>query len=361
MGNQKALTRTVSVCVVVTFFAAAAVLFGRPAAASFHLMKIVEVYQSGQQNSEFIELQMYAAGQNGVAGKTVKVYGPDGAETGSFTFPGNVSNGANQARILLATEAAEFEFGVQADFRITEAMQFFGGAVCFEDIDCVAWGEYAGDTSRTGSPFSPENGLEANRSMTRDTSGGSNASRLDADDDTDDSAADFEHATPTPTSNGSSEPTPSESGSDSPSPTDGGTSSPSPTQTPVGDPPNADATITRPGWNETYRAGRLTTFKGTARHETGEDFRVFIALRQKLKSGSCKWLTGAGRFRRDGCRSRADHLLRARGSGRWRYELDDRLASSRRSRIAKYTLYAEAECGCSPFQGLRDRHPFEIR
>ena len=32
-------------------------VFSRTAEASFHLMKIVEVYQGGQQNSEFIELQ----------------------------------------------------------------------------------------------------------------------------------------------------------------------------------------------------------------------------------------------------------------------------------------------------------------
>ena len=314
-------------------------------------MKIVEVYQGGQQNSEFIELQMYSAGQNGVSGKAVKVFGTDGAETGSFTFPNNMPNGDNQAHILLATEAAEFEFGVEADLRITEAMNAFGGAVCFEDIDCVAWGEYSGDRSRTGNPFSPANGLEANQSMTRDTSGGNNASRLDAGDDTNDSAADFDHAAPTPTSNRSSEPSPT--GSESPS------SSPS---EPHGDPPNASATITRPRWKRTYAARDLPTFKGTANHsDESQDFTVFVALRQKMKSGACKWLNRSGGFKKDGCKASDQHELRAKGQSRWTYKLDDPLRPSRRARITGYTLFARAECNCSPFGGRGDKHPFEIR
>ena len=239
--------------VAATSLLTSALFFGRSAQASFHLMKIVEVFQGGQQNSEFIELQMHSNGQNGVSGKSVTVFGPDGTQTGKFTFPNNVSNGANQAHILLATPAAEQEFFVEADLEITESMQFFGGAVCFEDIDCVAWGEYSGNTSQTGPPFSPENGLAADKSMTRDTSGGNNPSRLDAGDDTDNSAADFDNAQPTPTNNSSSGPSPSGTGA-SPS----NTASPSPQP----DGPNAEATINRPRWKGTYKARELLTFKG---------------------------------------------------------------------------------------------------
>lgn len=164
--------------------------------AAFHLMSIREVYvgPSATPNVQYIQLQMYASGQNSVSGHPVVVYNAAGIAVATYTFTANVANGANQAYILIATTDAEATFGVKADLLMAPVIDPAGGKVCFEDIDCFSWGNYAGDSvnpSPSGNPFRPMGGLAPDSATRRDSSGGSNTNALDAGDDTDDSAADF--------------------------------------------------------------------------------------------------------------------------------------------------------------------------
>jgi hypothetical protein len=172
-----------------------------PAQAVFHLMKIREVYASAANpGSEFVELQMYAAGQNFVQGHAVHFYSAS-TNSPTATFDANVPNGQTQSTILIASVQAETEFGVQADKEITLMPSDFdptGGAVCFENIDCVSWGSFSGSPmSPTGTPAPaiPE-GSSLERSIAPNC-----PTLLENADDTNDSLTDFGIATPTPRNN----------------------------------------------------------------------------------------------------------------------------------------------------------------
>ena len=177
----------------------AVLLLPATAVASFHLNKIREVYpgDAADPDSEFIELQMFAPGQNLVGGHAVTAYGPGGDEV--YTFDGNVASGQNQRTILLASPEAEAEFGVSADLAIDKhALEVSGGAVCFDSIDCVSWGNFADPLpSPVGMNAGP---IPDGMSLERSISPGCET-LLEAGDDTNDSATDFFAATPSPRSN----------------------------------------------------------------------------------------------------------------------------------------------------------------
>jgi len=180
-----------------------------PAQAVFHLMKVREVFAgtAEQPAAQFVELQMYSSGQSVVTGHDVTVFDAAGEEVGSFTFTQPVENSADNAYILVATSEAEATFGVTADLTMTPVIAAAGGKVCFAtDVDCVSWGNYSGDKEGTGTPFNGTTGLVPGQSMERRLSGGDEADNLDTGDDTDDSAADFHSASPSPTSNSGAEP-----------------------------------------------------------------------------------------------------------------------------------------------------------
>jgi hypothetical protein len=185
--------------------AALLLLLIAPAArATFHLIQIREVYPGSAANpaAEYVELQMFASGQNLVKGHFVRTYDGGGNETGTSAFSANVTRDANQSTLLLATPQAEEQFGIVADAPLSPAGQLSpaGGAVCWEAIDCVSWGTF-GKTppSPTGSPVVPAgipDGMAIRRSIDR-----SCATALDSSDDTDNSAADFAVASPAPRPN----------------------------------------------------------------------------------------------------------------------------------------------------------------
>jgi hypothetical protein len=173
-----------------------------PAPAAFHLMKVVEVFAGTATgaNADFVELQMYAPGQNFVSGHTLHLYTPPTNPGEPFsrqdcTIPANVSNGTDQAHILFATAEAQSLF-VTADFTMPPLLSGDGGAVCFENIDCVAWGPFSGST--TSPAGIPEPAIPPDKSIHRDLKG----STLENADDTNDSAADFAPADRDPTANG---------------------------------------------------------------------------------------------------------------------------------------------------------------
>jgi len=186
-------------------------LASAPARAAFHLMKVVEVFPGtpAAPEAQYVVLQMYFANQNVVSGHSIIVYDAGGREITRFTFAVNVPSGLNQAKILIATPEAASLFSVPADLEMTPSIPADGGKICFDGIDCVAWGSYT-STVGVGTPFNsaaapvpaqPNRGLVAGKAIKRrlDISGSPTA--LEAADDTDSSSSDFVFAAPAPRNN----------------------------------------------------------------------------------------------------------------------------------------------------------------
>jgi cysteine-rich repeat protein len=190
----------VSRAAVASLFASAAF----SAQASFHLMKVVEVFPgtAASPSAQYVVIQMFATGENFVGGHAITVF--DSADTlvGTFTFAGNVANGSNQSKILIATSQAQAFFGVTADLTMTAALISAGGKVCWAGtLDCVAWGAYTGGTAGVGTPFNAATGLESGKAAIRRLDIAGSATVLDAGDDTDNSASDFIFGLPAPRNN----------------------------------------------------------------------------------------------------------------------------------------------------------------
>ncbi|MFL6593748.1 MAG: FG-GAP-like repeat-containing protein [Luteimonas sp.] len=180
------------------------VLASAPALSTFHLMKVVEVFPgtAASPNAQYVVIQMYASGQNLVGGHAITVFNAAGTQTGSFTFPGNLPNGANQAKILIATTQAESFFNLTADLVMSASVLSAGGKVCWAGtLDCVAWGSYHGGSAGVGTPFNASSGLTSGRAAARRLNISGSSTVLDAGDDTDNSANDFVFATPAPRNN----------------------------------------------------------------------------------------------------------------------------------------------------------------
>ena len=182
---------------------AGALASATPAAATFHLMQIREIYagSSSAPEAEYVELQMWASAQNLVDGHVLRSYDAAGKVTATSSFSRDVSGEANQSTLLLATPQAEAQFGVAADAPLAaKSFSPAGGAVCWEAIDCVAWGSFSGTLpSPAASPAAPTgipDGMALRRSITRGC-----ATLLDPLDDNDNSAADFAVVFPLPRPN----------------------------------------------------------------------------------------------------------------------------------------------------------------
>jgi hypothetical protein len=180
-----------------------------PAQAIFHLMKIREVYpgtSGATHNDAFIELQMFAAGQNFVAGHEVTTYGPAGGTPHSYPIPGNVPNGESQRTILIGGSAVGDSDADFQDVGLGPAISPSGGAVCFPDAeppDCVSWGNFTGNASLpppgAGTPVAPA-GIPDGSSIERSIAPNC-PTLLENADDTNDSLTDFGIAAPTPRNN----------------------------------------------------------------------------------------------------------------------------------------------------------------
>jgi hypothetical protein len=147
-----------------------ALLSAPPALADHHEMKIREVSpgSSSLPNLEYVELQMYSAGQNFLAGNgvTVTLYGSTGIVTETTALATNVPNGQSQRRVLVGTVNLEDMFGTAADpdfeFPAQDNLDPNGGAACFNSaaffgaLDCVSWGNFSGTPpDETGGNVSP--------------------------------------------------------------------------------------------------------------------------------------------------------------------------------------------------------------
>jgi len=166
-------------------------------------MMVREVYAGSiaQPGSEYVELQMWAPGQSFVAGHSIDVFDASGSPVGSATFAGDVPGDANQSTLVAATPAAEAEFGIVADAGLAPSLlKPAGGAVCWETLDCVAWGSFAGSAKlAVGQPAAPA-GIPSGMALRRTISPGC-PTLLEPGDDHDDSAADFSLVFPSPRPN----------------------------------------------------------------------------------------------------------------------------------------------------------------
>src|SRR5262249_20009265 len=130
-------------------------------------------------------------------------YNAAGTEVGRTTFAANVANGANQMTLFVATSAAETLFNLTSDKQMTSPfIDRSGGKVCWDALDCFAWGAYTGPAgiggTAVGTPFPAlQPGVAAHRRL--DISG--SPTLLEAGDDTGNSATDFVAAFPLPVTN----------------------------------------------------------------------------------------------------------------------------------------------------------------
>jgi hypothetical protein len=182
--------------------ASCALLAAPSALATFHLMKIREVYAGSSlaPEAKYVELQMFAGGQNHVKGHSLRTYNASGGLVGTSTFAADVTNGANQSTILLATAAAESQFGLVADAPLASpsGLSAAGGAVCWEELDCVSWGSFAG--ALPGAAGTPATAIPDGTALRRTIAPGC-ATLLEGSDDSNDSATDFAVASPAPRPN----------------------------------------------------------------------------------------------------------------------------------------------------------------
>ena len=193
--------------------AAALAALAAPALASFHLLRIVQVYGGDESHpdGQFVVLQGCSDFQNLVSGHPVVFFDAAGVEVGSATFAADLPDtGTNQKKVLIASSSAEAAFGVAADLRMPAGLLLSGGKVCFDPafplhgVDCFAWGDYAAlPDPAVGNPFDPVGGLPRGDAPSRDLAAGGGTTTLECSapptgDDSDDSAADFDAGAPGP-------------------------------------------------------------------------------------------------------------------------------------------------------------------
>lgn len=195
-----------------TVACAACGLLAAPAQASFHDIKIREVFLGTVANSfddTYVVLQAFTGGQNVLGGHTLFADNLFGTNPISCTFPNGYSapNSSNQMTVLIGDTASP----VTPDYECGDLSNPIGdggngGAVCWgtdqpSPLDCVTWGNYTGPAlgSPTGTPAPViPVGMAIRRTITPNC-----PTLLEAADDTDDSATDFSLATSNPRNNAS--------------------------------------------------------------------------------------------------------------------------------------------------------------
>jgi hypothetical protein len=184
--------------------AAAALALGlaAPAHATYHLMSIREVAPNpGGPDTSYIELQMYAAGQNHVNGHAVNFYTATGSLLASFALTKDVDNSDNNRTILigdtLTSGTPDFTYPMLSD-----AVQTYGpgGAACWDIVDCVSWGNFTGAALLPSPTGTPAPAITSASALVRSITPGC-ATLLEPGDDTNNSATDFSLAPPSPRNN----------------------------------------------------------------------------------------------------------------------------------------------------------------
>jgi hypothetical protein len=188
------------------------------ALASNHLIKIREVYPGSLAHTgdEYVDLQMYAPGQNFFNhGTTTTLYDASGNATTTFTTSSatpNPPNGASQDYVLIATQGAVDDFAlapVGYIFSPGDHLSPAGGAACYVSSDgvtlsqyrdCVSWGSFNGTLpSPTGGAADSAAGIPDGDALNRSIAAGCDT-LLEANDDTND-PSDWSDVEPNPLRN----------------------------------------------------------------------------------------------------------------------------------------------------------------
>ena len=183
------------------------------AQASYHEMRISEIHASdGVGDPDYIELQMYAPGQNLVTGRYIRTYDNSGLPFDTYTFPTNLPPAKNQSTILIADgptvdgKPVDFDASTAGGLNVLTG----AGAVCYlqslaagDGLDCVVYGLNfgAGGIQGNPSPFGSHalntaDGLMAGQTLQRSIKRGCK-SLFELSDDTND-GSDFALGAPSP-------------------------------------------------------------------------------------------------------------------------------------------------------------------
>ena len=194
---------------------AAGLLAAAPASATFHLIKVREVFPgtAAQPQSGYVELQAYSAFQNQVYAGQLHVYNADGSLASSFMpSPPPLPRTDNQMTFVIADSAFGSVFpGVTPDFTDSSLnLNPSAGAVCWPitelPIDCVSWGAFTGNGNLPASAGSPLQGTGTSgaigdgKAIIRSIAAGC-PTLLEDGDDTNNSVADFSETAPNPRPN----------------------------------------------------------------------------------------------------------------------------------------------------------------
>jgi hypothetical protein len=182
------------------------------ASAAHHFVRVREVFAgpAANANSEFVELQLTVAFENQLFNQTsIRFFGPTGVEGAPAAFSADPTNGQNQRTVLVASAAAQTQFGVTADLPFADSNRLdpAGGAVCFNSaffaatpptgpgIDCVSWGNFTGGamlpTNANAAAGTPEPGTIPDGSSIDRIITANDPAFFEPNDDTNNSTNDF--------------------------------------------------------------------------------------------------------------------------------------------------------------------------
>ena len=182
------------------------------ASATFHLNKIREISPGTDGlDDSYVEIQAYAGFQNFLHSGAMLLRCNSTCSPSPTTFSPftDVANGNTQDTVLFGDSGIA---GPSKDFNVDLNLDAIkaGGAVCYLSEpgfhDCVSWGNFSANSTLTGTygtvadPGTPAPALTSGMALRRSIAPGCPTS-LEAGDDTNNSAADFQVVTPNPRSN----------------------------------------------------------------------------------------------------------------------------------------------------------------
>jgi hypothetical protein len=175
-------------------------------------IRISEVYSDGSiAHGDFVELQMLADGQQIPQDSAIRVCSPTGAVCVNYLFPENSLPAAVSQRTVLFgwDDNPATDFGIPSNTsppNLNNLPARVGGSACYMHsvapapnipVDCVAWGTYTAGAPSVGAPAPA---MDGTLSLTRSEGRGC-PTLMEAADDSDNSAADFNLAPPSPRNN----------------------------------------------------------------------------------------------------------------------------------------------------------------
>jgi hypothetical protein len=197
-------------CALPVLACLALLLLAPSAQASFHLIKVREVFPGTIANPEadYVELQMYSGAQNLVNLGDLEVLNSVGTVTSHFSPSSSVSHSANQSTVLIANAGFSSQFpSITPDFT-DEGLDLdpTGGAVCWPQNeppfdDCASWGVFTGQPSLPSpGDSSPAAAIPNGMALRRSIAPGC-PTFLENADDTNNSSVDFSAQAPDPRNN----------------------------------------------------------------------------------------------------------------------------------------------------------------